>query len=267
MSVHLQSMRVSRSRHEATSVRREWEGRSVLQACTSKPGKVGSEGEGKDGRTCPKGSVVHTSQVKPRTLEPVWKESFNFELRGDELLLIEVWDCDEERERKVSSMKMKGIKAKVKDHLTPGKDDFMGRCVVDFSKLDITSPCSAWCDLTSHSCKTHRGKIHITLQTDVSLDDSLQQAYKEGRHGTDLLEKFLLEAGRHCIQTNSPFLNGILPETYMSAAQAIQDLHIMSEFASSAAKLPLLTKYITKYVHLFARRTMHDHLNTDLSME
>ena len=126
----------------------------------------------------------------------------------------------------------------------------MGRCVVDFSKLDITSHCSAWYDLTSHSGKTHRGKIHITLQTDVSLDDSLQQAYKEGRHGTDLLEKFLLEAGRHCIQTNSPFLNGILPETYMSAAQAIQDLHIMSEFDSSAAKFPLLTKYITKYTYL-----------------
>ena len=198
----------------------------------------------------PKGSVVHTSQVKPLTLEPVWKENFEFELRGDELLLIEVWDCDEEPERIMSSMAMKGICAKVMDHLSPGKDDFMGRCVVDFPKLDLTSPCSAWFDLTSYSGKKNRGKIHITLQTDVNLDDFLQQTYKEGRHGTDLLEKFLLEAGRYCIQKNIPFLNGMLPQPYLSTALAKQDLHIMSEFDSSAAKLPLLTKYITKYTYL-----------------
>ena len=87
--------------------------------------RLGRKEKGRMEELVSKCSVAHTSQVKPRTLEPVWKESFNFELRGDELLLIEVWDCDEERERIVSSMKMKGIKAKVKDHLTPGKDDFM----------------------------------------------------------------------------------------------------------------------------------------------
>ena len=212
----------------------------------------------------PKGSVVHTSQVIPVTLEPVWKENFEFKLRGDELLLIEVWDFDEEPERIVSGMRMKGLKAKVKDHLNAGKDDFMGRCVVDFAKLDMNSPCSAWYELTSHSGKTHRGKIHLTLQTKVVLEDSFQQAYREGRQGTELLEKFLLEAGRYCIKNNSASLDGMLPEPFLSASQAIQNLHIMSEFDSSAAKVPFLEKYITKYTYLRDELCMNTLILTSL---
>ena len=197
-----------------------------------------------------KGSVVHISQVIPETLEPVWKESFEFEVRADELLLIEVWDSDKEPEKFMSITGIKGIKAKVKDHISPGQDDFMGRCVVDFATFDTSSPSSAWYELRSHSSKSYRGKINLTVQTHVCLVDSLLEAYKKSRQGSDLLEKFLLQAARHCTQMNIPFLKGRLPEPYLSASHAMQDLLIMSEFESNVVRLSLLAKYITKYTYV-----------------
>ena len=205
---------------------------------------------GKMGELIPKGSVVQTSKVIPRTLEPVWKEEYEFEVGADELLLIEVWDADEEPEKIVSKIGRKGFKAKMKDHLSSGQDDFMGRCVVDFAGFDTSSPSSTWYELRSHSGKSYRGKIHLTIQTHVRLEDSLFQAYKEGREGANLLEKFLLEAARYCTQMNSPFLNGRLPEPFLSASHVMQDLLKMSEFESTVVRLPLLAKYITKYTYV-----------------
>ena len=198
----------------------------------------------------PKGSLVQTSQVVPRTLEPVWKEEFEFAVGADELLLVEVWDCDEEPEKFLSRTGIKGLKAKVKDHLSSGQDDFMGRCVVDFATFDTSSPSSTWYELRSHSGKSYRGKLHFTVQTHVRLEDSLFRAYKESRQGADLLEMFLLEAARHCTQMDNPFLNGRLPEPYLSASYAMQDLLVMSEFESTVVRLPLLAKYITKYTYV-----------------
>ena len=211
---------------------------------------LGRNQKGKLSELIPKGSVVQTSQVIPRTLEPVWKESFEFELREDELLLIEAWDSDEEPEKFMSKTGVKGLKAKMRDHMSSGQDDFMGRLVVDFATFDTSSPSSTWYELRSHSGKSYRGKIHLTVQTHVRLADSLFQTYRESRQGADLLEKFLLEAARHCTQMNSPFLNGRLPDPFLSASHAMQDLLIMGEFESTVVRLSLLAKYITKYTYV-----------------
>ncbi|KAI6646513.1 centrosomal protein [Oopsacas minuta] len=181
-----------------------------------------------------KNSPIQVSHISHRNLEPVWKEDFEFELKSDQLLLVEVWDS--------SGEPGKGAKVKI-------KDEFVGRCVVDLTTFDTTFPKSTWHELRSHSGKSYRGKIHLTFSFQVRLVESLLSAYRKGRHGAELLEKFLLESARHSTQKNNPFLNGRLPEPFLSISIAIQELLVMSEFESTIARLPLLAKYITKYTY------------------
>lgn len=201
-------------------------------------GSIERNPRGKMSELVSKDSVIQCSQIRSRTLQPVWKESFEFELKPNQLLLVEVWDSEEEYSVKPG---IKVVKGKI-------KDEFIGRCVVDFAKID-TSPHSTWYELRSHSGKTYRGNIHLTLGTEVRLADSLLSAYRKGRHGAELLEQFLLEAARHCTQMNNPFLNGKLPDPYLSTSNAIQELLVLSQFESTVARLPLIAKFIIKYTY------------------
>ncbi|KAH9520453.1 Multiple C2 and transmembrane domain-containing protein 1 [Bulinus truncatus] len=61
------------------------------------------------------GTEKYRSKVKPKTLNPSWLEQFDLRLFDDQSSQLEI---------------------SVYDHDTRGKDDFMGRAVIDLSKLD-----------------------------------------------------------------------------------------------------------------------------------
>ena len=206
--------------------------------------------KGKMADLAPKGTSVQMSRIQPRTLDPVWKELFEFELRGEELLLLEAWDSDAEDEKLGVKSGFKGFKAKLKDNLSPGQDDFLGRCFVELSDFSTSTPQSTWFDLRSHTKKSYRGKVHLTIHTQTCLTNSLLSVYKKGRYGDELMELFLLEAARYCTQFNKPFVDGKLPQPFFSIANSIQTLLSMDNFQATIARIPFLAKYVTKYTYV-----------------
>jgi len=84
----------------------------------------------------------HNSQsTKPKKgeLNPVYNETFNFNIDGQKGLKLEVWDKD------------------------PGKDDLIGKSDINLSNVMTNGHDDEWVKIKQHMIGRSKGEVHLTM--------------------------------------------------------------------------------------------------------
>jgi len=80
-----------------------------------------------------------STKAKKGELNPVYNETFNFNIDGQKGLKVEVWDKD------------------------PGKDDLIGKSDISLSSVFSTGHEDEWIKIKQHKIGRSKGEVHVSM--------------------------------------------------------------------------------------------------------